>query len=336
MEITWPRIRTGRHIAEAQERKAALEEALRQVQADEAAYPLQQPHRIRPRDMPDICRHTRPADMWPKRGAGAAAPERGDRASAYPPPGGSADGASARRGVHERGCRSGFFRNDCGEDEQPAHRVAVSSFEISTYEVTQEVWEAVMGENPSRFTNCPQCPVEQVSWDDVQEFLQKLNTRDGRYRLPTEAEWEYAARGGQESRGYTYAGGDTLDAVAWYGGNSGRRPRPVGQKAPNELGLYDMSGNVREWVADWYDDYPADSAVDPRGPRTGARRVNRSGSWGSYARVAGRRLATTIRWAIATSPSAFAWREPPDTMPFYPLTLSHHVETGWRPPWNKD
>ena len=104
-------------------------------------------------------------------------------------------------------------QEDCRDNEKPAHQVRIGSFELSKYEVTQEVWAAVMGENPSHFQNCPQCPVEQVSWNDVQTFLQKLNAGGGRYRLPSEAEWEYAARGGQQSRGYQYAGSDNLDAV---------------------------------------------------------------------------------------------------------------------------
>ncbi len=143
---------------------------------------------------------------------------------------------------------------DCEYGESPAHRVRVSSFEISKYEVTQELWVTVMGDNPSRgyrnFKECPQCPVHSVSWHDVQAFLRKLNRGGGRYRLPSEAEWEYAARGGQRSRGYRYAGSNNLDAVAWYWENSGDKFHPVGQKQANELGLYDMLGNVQEWVQD--------------------------------------------------------------------------------------
>ena len=132
------------------------------------------------------------------------------------------------------------------------HRVEVGSFELSKYEVTQELWERVMGENPSHHKNCPQCPVEQVSWDDVQEFLWRLNVGGGRYRLPSEAEWEYAARGGQRSRGYQYAGSDDLNAVAWHGENSEDKTHPVGQKQANELGLYDLTGNVLEWAQDYW------------------------------------------------------------------------------------
>ena len=186
-------------------------------------------------------------------------------------------------GTFTMGCKDGFFRRnrDCSGREKAAHRVRVSSFEISKYEVTQELWAAVMGENPSHFQDCPQCPVERVSWGDVQAFLQKLNAAGGRYRLPSEAEWEYAARGGQESRGYEYAGSDTPDAVAWYEENSGERPHPVGQKQANELGLYDLSGNVWEWVQDcWNETYqgaPSDGRAWERGDC--GRRVQRGGSW---------------------------------------------------------
>ena len=169
----------------------------------------------------------------------------------------------------------------CADYETPAHQVAVGSFEMSQYEVTQEVWAAVMGENPSYFDNRPQCPVERVSWGDVQAFLQKLNAGSGRYRLPSEAEWEYAARGGQESRGYKYAGSNSPGAVGWYGENSGERTHPVGQKQANELGLYDLSGNVYEWVQDcWNESYvgaPSDGRAWESGQCSG--RVLRGGSW---------------------------------------------------------
>ena len=172
-------------------------------------------------------------------------------------------------------------QTDCYDAEKPVHSVRIGSFEISKYEVTQEVWAAVMGENPSHFTNCPQCPVEQVSWDDVQEFLRTLNTRGGRYRLPSEAEWEYAARGRPQSRGYEYVGSDNPDAVAWYEDNSGKRIHPVGKKQANELGLYDLSGNVTEWVQDcWNENYrgaPSDGQAWEQGDCS--RRVLRGGSW---------------------------------------------------------
>ena len=186
-------------------------------------------------------------------------------------------------GSFTMGCQEGFFsNNDCEADEQPAHQVQVSSFELSKYEVTQELWAAVMGANPSHFSDCTRCPVEQVSWADIQGFLRELNAGGGRYRLPSEAEWEYAAWGGVQSRGYQYAGSDSPRAVAWYYENSGRKPHPVGQKQANELGLYDMSGNVREWVQDcWNDSYagaPSNGQAWERGDC--GRRVLRGGSWG--------------------------------------------------------
>ena len=169
----------------------------------------------------------------------------------------------------------------CRGNEKPAHQVEVHSFEISKYEVTQEVWAAVMGENPSHFNNCLQCPVEQVSWEDVQAFLRKLNAGNGRYRLPSEAEWEYAARGGQRSWGYKYAGSNGPNAVGWYSENDGDKTHPVGQKQANELGLYDLSGNVWEWVQDcWNSNYtgaPSDGRAWER--EKCSRRVMRGGSW---------------------------------------------------------
>ena len=170
---------------------------------------------------------------------------------------------------------------DCYDNERPAHQVEVSSFEIGKYEVTQELWEAVMGENPSHFSGCARCPVERVSWDDVQVFLRELNAGGGRYRLPSEAEWEYAARGGRQSRGYEYAGSNNPNAVAWYEDNSGDKTHRVGQKQANELGLHDMSGNVYEWVADCWN---ANYAGAPSNGRAWTRgdcsvRVLRGGSW---------------------------------------------------------
>ena len=176
---------------------------------------------------------------------------------------------------------------ECYSSEKPAHRVQVSDFEISKYEVTQELWEAVMGENPSRFNDCARCPVDSVSWEDAISFLWKLNGLMGagdRYRLPTEAEWEYAARGGQQSQGYKYAGSDTPALVAWHKENSKEKTHPVGKKEANELGLYDMSGNVWEWVADcWHKNYhgaPSDNSAWTSG--NCRRRVMRGGSWNGY------------------------------------------------------
>ena len=173
--------------------------------------------------------------------------------------------------------------SDCYDSEKPAHQVTVSDFYIGKYEVTQKEWREVMGSDPSNFKNCDNCPVEQVSWNDVQEFLSKLNAKTGKsYRLPTEAEWEYAARGGTTSRGYKYAGSNSLDEVAWYTDNSGSKTHPVGQKKANELGLYDMSGNVWEWCADdWHGSYsgaPSTGRAWIDSPRASSR-VGRGGSW---------------------------------------------------------
>ncbi len=172
--------------------------------------------------------------------------------------------------------------------EKPAHQVTVSSFSIGKYEVTQEEWQAVMGNNPSRFKGAKR-PVEEVNWNDCQEFIRKLNAMTGkRFRLPTEAEWEYAARGGNRSIGYKYAGSNNLERVAWYNSNSVKTTHDVGQKTPNELGLYDMSGNVWEWCQDWYGSYGSNNQTNPTGPSSGSCRVARGGSWfndAEYCRV---------------------------------------------------
>ena len=174
--------------------------------------------------------------------------------------------------------------SDAWEYEKPAHQVTLSSFSIGKYEVTQEEWEAVMGSNPSRFKGAKR-PVEQVSWDDCQEFIRKLNALTGKqFRLPTEAEWEYAARGGNRSRGYKYSGNDNLGSVAWHYDNSGNTTHPVGQKQSNELGLYDLSGNVFEWCQDWDGDYSSSAQKNPTGPGSGSDRVSRGGGWAFSAR----------------------------------------------------
>ena len=150
---------------------------------------------------------------------------------------------------------------------------------IGETEVTQELWQAVMGGNPSRFTGS-QCPVEQVSWNDCQEFIEQLNALTGKkFRLPTEAEWEYAARGGNKSKGYIYSGSNDVDAVAWYSDNSESSTHEVKGKLPNELGLYDMSGNVWEWCSDWYGSYSEALVTNPQGPSSGSNRVFRGGGW---------------------------------------------------------
>jgi formylglycine-generating enzyme required for sulfatase activity len=169
-------------------------------------------------------------------------------------------------------------------DEQPVHSVTLSSFNIGKYEVTQAQWKAVMGSNPSSFSGCDNCPVENVSWNDVQEFVRKLNAQTGKnYRLPTEAEWEYAARGGKQSRGYTYSGSNDVGSVAWYSGNSGGKTHAVGGKQANELGIYDMSGNVWEWCSDRYGYYSSYNETNPTGASSGQSRVLRGGSWYIFA-----------------------------------------------------
>ena len=179
-----------------------------------------------------------------------------------------------------------------GDNEGPVHEVCLDGFQMGKYEVTQKQWRGMMGSNPSEFSGCDECPVENVSWDDVQKFIRKLNARgQGKYRLPTEAEWEYVCRSGGKPE--KYCGGNDIDRLAWYSGNSGSKTHPVGQKAANGLGIYDMSGNVWEWVSDWYKNkYYADSPREnPQGPSGGSSRVFRGGRWNSspaYVRSAGR------------------------------------------------
>lgn len=170
-------------------------------------------------------------------------------------------------------------------DEQPTHRVSLSSFYIGKYEVTQALWKAVMGSNPSNWKG-DNLPVETVSWNDCQTFLRKLNAMTGKnFRLPTEAEWEFSARGGNRSRGYQYSGSNVLSDVAWYVDNSGMKTHNVGTKAPNELGIYDMSGNVWEWCQDWHRYYYGYSQTNPTGPSSGSYRVIRGGGWSGGARI---------------------------------------------------
>jgi formylglycine-generating enzyme required for sulfatase activity len=179
--------------------------------------------------------------------------------------------------------------NESGRyDDETQHRVTLSKgFYMQTTEVTQGQWRAIMGSSPSKFSNCGEdCPVEQVSWDDVQTFISKLNRKKGgnRYRLPTEAEWEYAARAGSTAR-FCYGDDEgRLSEYAWYSGNSGDKTHPVAQKQPNAWGLYDMHGNVYEWCQDWYDkNYPSGNVTDPTGPSSGSLRVLCGGSWSSLA-----------------------------------------------------
>ena len=173
---------------------------------------------------------------------------------------------------------------DDSSDQMPTHSVTLSSYYICKYEVTQALWRAVMGSNPSNFKG-NNLPVENVSWYDCQTFIKRLNSYTGRnFRLPTEAEWEFAARGGNYSRHYKYSGSNHIDDVAWYIDNSNKRPHPVGTKQANELGLYDMSGNVGEWCSDWDGSYSSYSQTNPTGPNSGSSRVNRGGFWRYNAR----------------------------------------------------
>jgi formylglycine-generating enzyme required for sulfatase activity len=169
---------------------------------------------------------------------------------------------------------------DAFDREKPVHQVTLSDYYIGETVVTQELWKAVMGNNPSKFTGDNERSVEMVSWEEAQEFIEKLNRETGReFRLPTEAEWEYAARGGNKSQGYKYSGSDNLDEVAWYRVNSGDKTHPVKEKKSNEIGLYDMSGNVWEWCQDWFGKYSRDAQLNPQGSSKGAYRVARGGSW---------------------------------------------------------
>jgi formylglycine-generating enzyme required for sulfatase activity len=181
--------------------------------------------------------------------------------------------------------------NDCLDRENPIHSVTLSGFYIGKQEVTQAQWKALMSNNPSRFKG-NSLPVENVSWDDVQMFIERLNAITGkRYRLPTEAEWEYAARGGNKAKKTKYAGDASVKSVAWMIDNSDRKTHPVGTKQPNELGIYDMSGNVCEWCHDWYSAYSTAVQKNPKGASSGSHRVNRGGSWSSgahHCRVANR------------------------------------------------
>ena len=181
--------------------------------------------------------------------------------------------------------------SDSGDtDEKPVHDVTLSDYFIGETVVTQALWKAVMGYNPSYFKGA-NLPVESISWNDCQEFIRKLNDhiqdqlKGRRFALPTEAQWEFAARGGNKSQGYDFSGSDDIYDVAWYKNNSSKRTQPVKRKRANELGLFDMSGNVWEWCQDWYESsYPSSPQTDPVGPSTGSSRVYRGGSWFSYAR----------------------------------------------------
>ncbi len=176
--------------------------------------------------------------------------------------------------------------SDAYDDEKPTHSVTLSNYYMGETEVTQGLWQAVMGSNPSRFTGDSRLPVEHLSWEDCQTFISRLNSLTGQqFHLPTEAQWEYAARGGSKSRGYKYSGSSDLGSVAWYTDNSGSKTHNVKTKSPNELGLYDMSGNVWEWCSDWFGSYSSGSQTNPTGASSGSYRVHRGGCWGNGARL---------------------------------------------------
>ena len=174
------------------------------------------------------------------------------------------------------------------DSNNPAHLVTLSDYYIGKYEVTQGLWEAVMGSNPSEFKGSTK-PVEKVNWSDCNKFINKLNSilssqlNNMCFALPTEAQWEYAARGGKKSQGYRYAGSNSVEAVSWNSENSGHSSHEVGMKASNELGLYDMSGNIEEWCQDKYGQYSHGSQTNPIGASEGVHRVQRGGSWATYA-----------------------------------------------------
>ncbi|MBQ0007558.1 MAG: SUMF1/EgtB/PvdO family nonheme iron enzyme, partial [bacterium] len=180
-------------------------------------------------------------------------------------------------GTFQMGSENGY------DWEKPVHSVTVSDFYIGETEVTQAMWKAVMGSNPSYFKG-DNLPVEYVSWEDCQEFIRKLNQKTGRrFALPTEAQWEFAARGGNRNQGDKYSGSNNIGSVAWFEDNSSNQTHPVGSKQANQLGLYDMSGNVWEWCADRYGSYSSSSLTNPNGPSSGSRRVLRGGGWGHNA-----------------------------------------------------
>ena len=180
--------------------------------------------------------------------------------------------------------------NACSKDELPVHEVTLSAFYLMKTEVSQGLWSVVMGENPAKNRRADHFPVEQVSFEEVEVFIQRLNELSGKsYRLPTEAEWEYAARGGARQHNYVYSGGNDAGELAWHAGNSYEKSHASALKQANALGLYDMSGNVWEWCSDWYGTYQAVVQSDPRGPSSGTERIVRGGSWAgsaSFCRVA--------------------------------------------------
>ena len=172
------------------------------------------------------------------------------------------------------------------KDEQVTHNVTLGDFYICTTQVTQELWNAIIENNPSKIKD-KNLPVTNVSWNDCQDFIKRLNDITGmKFRLPTEAEWEFAAKGGQKGKlnGYKYSGSNTITNIMWYSKNSGNRPHEVSSKQSNELGLFDMSGTVWQWCSDWYASYDTSQSFNPNGPIDGIEKVCRGGSFMSEAK----------------------------------------------------
>jgi formylglycine-generating enzyme required for sulfatase activity len=227
------------------------------------------------------------------------------------------EGGTFRMGAQRTDRIKPNYDADAWDNESPVHKVTLSDFFIGKYPVTQAQWEAVMGSNPSYFKG-DNLPVERVSWYDIvgtsgatqvingityysDGYIYKLNRKTGKkYRLPTDAEWEYAARGGTSSMGYKYSGSNTVGDVAWYWNNSGSKTHKVGTKQANELGIYDMSGNVWEWCADWYGPYSNATQTNPTCPTSDSHRVIRGGSWNYFARFA----RVSFRGSVSDAPDA--------------------------------
>lgn len=183
-------------------------------------------------------------------------------------------------GVQGGSFRMGSTDSDADSDERPTHMVTLNSYYIGETEVTQELWEAVMNYNPSEFQYSSQLPVEFVSWDDCRDFIRELNSITGKeFRFPSEAEWEYAARGGHQPSSTKFSGSNSIAAVGWYNSNSEETTHPVKMKKPNSLGIYDMSGNLWEWCQDWYGPYSSNNANNPSGPFSGSNKVLKGGAW---------------------------------------------------------
>lgn len=203
-------------------------------------------------------------------------------------------------GTFEMGATAEQGLEDPDENEYPVHQVTLSSYYICQTEVTQELWQLVVHNNPSLILGDLSRPVDCVKWDMCQDFIAKLNhLLDDRFefRMPTEAEWEFAARGGNKSQGYKYAGSNDVNEVAWYLSNSDAKTHPVATKKPNELGLYDMSGNLWEWCYDWLAHYRPSAQTNPTGPDDGTHHIMRGGSWTydpSFCRVSRRNYISSV------------------------------------------